>query len=314
MNERDDSTVFRSSAGQSPPERPIGETMAAVIRSGFWRDAAATAAFEALARLVFGLDFTEYRARGLWSNAYHPFAAFAPDGRCVASLCVFPSEFRVERRTMTGCQLLTVATDPAWRGRGLQRRLWAEAGPWCREHGDFTFLFTDDETVPFYEKLGLLGRPEKAAVVELTPGPSSPPRRFDLDAPGGFAEAERRVRRREPVSDVLGFLNPNLQLFMIIAPYRKQLYRASDTDALLIVEDLGDRVLLHDVIAERMPPWSAIVDDLRGFGRPSVELGFSPDRLGVCPDTLRPIVGSAAVVDGRGNLPPAVPFPRSVRA
>jgi GNAT superfamily N-acetyltransferase len=288
--------------------------MEPVLRSGFWRDAAATAAFEALARAVFGLDFSEYRAKGLWSDAYHPFAAFADDGRCVGSLCVFPSRFRVNGRDSTGCQLLTVATDPAWRGRGLQRRLWAEAGPWCRDQGDFTFLFTDDETVPFYEKLGLRGRPEWAPVVGLTPGAVAEPRRVDLDTGEGFAEVERRVRRREPASDVLGFLNPSLELFMMLAPYRTGVYRASQAEALLVVEDLRDRLLLHDVVAERMPSWEAIEADLRWFGRAEVELGFFPDRLGVTPRMSRPVVGSAAVVDGRGALPANVLFPRSVRA
>ena len=99
------------------------------FRSRFFEDARAQAAFETCARRVFGLDFTRWKQKGLWDPQYTPFAAFV-DGKCVASLCVYPSATLVGGQERQGAQLLTVGTLPEFRRRGLQRELWTRASDW----------------------------------------------------------------------------------------------------------------------------------------------------------------------------------------
>ena len=92
-------------------------------RSDYFDDPSAKASFERYAKKIFGLDFSRWKARGLWDNQYKPFSAFA-EGECVASICVYPSEMRVDGVKRKGAQLLTVGTFPEYRLQGIQKEIW----------------------------------------------------------------------------------------------------------------------------------------------------------------------------------------------
>lgn len=92
-------------------------------RSDYFDDPDAKASFERYAIAVFGLDFTRWKERGLWDDQYKPFSAFV-DGECVASICVYPSDMKVDGKKKLGAQLLTVGTLPDYRKIGIQREIW----------------------------------------------------------------------------------------------------------------------------------------------------------------------------------------------
>jgi hypothetical protein len=64
------------------------------MNSDYFNEPDAKASFERYAKKIFGLDFSRWKARGLWDDQYKPFSAFV-GGECIASICVYPSEMRV---------------------------------------------------------------------------------------------------------------------------------------------------------------------------------------------------------------------------
>ena len=93
------------------------------LRSHYFGEPAAKTAFKDFAQEIFGLDFTPWETRGLWDDLYVPYSIF--DGeKVVANMCVYPSEMTVRGSRQSGLELLTVGTLPAYRKRGLQRKIW----------------------------------------------------------------------------------------------------------------------------------------------------------------------------------------------
>lgn len=96
--------------------------LALVVRTAYWHDAGPRAAFKALIRDVFGLDFSAWEAAGYWDEDYVPFTLF--DGeRAVASVCTYLMDAVVDGRAHPLVQVSGVATRPEWRRRGLSRQL-----------------------------------------------------------------------------------------------------------------------------------------------------------------------------------------------
>ena len=250
----------------------------------------------------------------MWDDRYTPFSAFE-DGECVASICVYPSVMRVDGKDKSGAQLLTVGTLPEYRGRGIQKQLWRRAHEWLRTESDFVFLFTDEEAVGFYERLGLKRQPE---YTEIIPGPhhrgpSQRVRQLDPERDDDFALVEHLAREREVVSDRLGFLNPNLLLFMFLYEYGGWTFYLEDLDAVIVAEETARGVRIHDILARAIPSFREIGSFLSRFGK-DVEFLFCTDRLDVGSAGKRRVDDSVLMVSEDFTLRGEFVFPYSMRA
>jgi GNAT superfamily N-acetyltransferase len=281
------------------------------FRSHYFDDSRAKASFERCAKAVFGLDFSLWQAKGLWDDRYRPFSAFKDD-ECIASICVYPSLMSVAGEKKTGAQLLTVGTLPEFRGQGIQRKIWERARDWIEQECDFVFLFTDEPEAGFYERLGLRRRAEHTEIVPC-PECSGETEFSKLDLDADYAVVERLAGEREMVSDRLGFLNPNLLLFMFLYVYRDWTYHLRDLDAVVVAEEAADRVRIHDVVARKMPRLSDIEGFLATFGK-DVDFLFCTDRLGVEGATYRRVDDGVLIVSDEFDLTGNFVFPYSIRA
>jgi GNAT superfamily N-acetyltransferase len=252
-------------------------------RSDYFDDPDAKASFERYAKEIFGLDFSRWKARGLWDHQYKPFSAFA-GGECVASICVYPSEMRVDGVRKKGAQLLTVGTLPEYRLQGIQKEIWKRAHAWIKQEYDFVFLFTDESAAGLYEKLGLRRQPEYFETIRCTKATSHaklPFKRLNLEQDRDYEIIERLAGEREMVSHRIGFLNPNLLLFMFLYIYQSWSYYLEDIDTVIVAEETKDRLRIHDIVARQMPKLSDIDSFLAQFKKEEIELLFCTDRL-VC--------------------------------
>jgi GNAT superfamily N-acetyltransferase len=285
-------------------------------RNNYFDDPFAKASFERYAKKIFGLDFSRWKARGLWDNQYKPFSAFA-GGECVASICVYPSEMRVGGVKRRGAQLLTVGTLPEYRLQGIQKEIWKRAGAWIDRECDFTFLFTDEPAAGLYEKLGLRRQPEYFERVRC-PNPDSHAelrfKRLDLEQDSEYAIIERLAKEREMVSNRIGFLNPNLLLFMFLYLYQSWSYYLEDIDAVIVVEETEDRLRIHDIVARQMPKLSDIEVFLAQFKKEEIDFLFCIDRLGVDHSKKRRVKDSLLFVSDNFELEGQFVFPYSIRA
>ena len=253
------------------------------FRADYFHDLKAKAAFERYAISIFRLDFAKWKAKGLWDKKYIAFSAFAGE-ECIASICVYPSEMTVEGRKELWAQLLTVGTLPEYRKQGIQRELWKRVQEWIDDRCSMTFLFTDETAAGFYEQLGF--KREKEFIQRLIYSPAGgsipiPRRKLDLDCDADFALVKRLVETREPVSDKLGFINPNLTLFMLLYVDNENCYYNEYLDTLMVMKQDDDRLTIYDIISARMPDWKEIAGLFRGMGIKTIDFMFCTDRLGL---------------------------------
>jgi GNAT superfamily N-acetyltransferase len=285
-------------------------------RHDYFADPAALARFEDCAREVFGLDFSRWKARGLWDPAYIAFSAFHED-RCVASLCVYPSEMIINGRTRRGAQLLTVGTLPEFRKKGIQRRLWEQARSWIETRCDFTFLFTDDSAAGFYDSLGFTRVAEFIETITLPDDVNVARegiRKLDPAQDGDYQKIEALARTREVISLRIGFCNPNLLLFMYLYAYPSMTFLLEDLDTVVVAEDKGDRMWIHDVMAASMPRLSDLTAFLACFGKKEVEFLFCTDRLDAGETGRTAETESLLFIHGNFDLEGEFIFPSSIRA
>jgi GNAT superfamily N-acetyltransferase len=285
-------------------------------RSHYFDDPDANASFERYAKRIFDLDFSLWKARGLWDDQYMPFSAFV-HGECVASICVYPSEMRVDGVERKGAQLLTVGTLPEYRSQGIQREIWKRVQAWIHQECDFTFLFTDESAAGFYERLGLRRQTEYFDTLKCLQPASHADLRFkklNLEQDSEYAIIERLANVREMVSNRIGFFNPNLLLFMFLYVYQSQSYYLEDIDTVIVVEKKEDRLRIHDVVANEMPKLSDIEIFLAQFEKEEMEFLFCTDRLGVDQPKKKRVKDSLLFVSDNFELQGEFVFPYSIRA
>jgi GNAT superfamily N-acetyltransferase len=284
------------------------------FKSAYFEDTEAKSAFERYAMAVFDLDFGRWKEKGLWDPAYVAFSAFNA-GDCIASICVYPSIMSIDGQTKKGAQLLTVGTLPEYRRRGIQRELWERARIWIhRAACDFTFLFTDDSAAEFYEKLGFRRQLEFTGIFPFPPVGTGEIRfrKLDMDQPGDYAVAERLAHSREMISQRIGFLNPNLLLFMFLYEFRDNLYYFEECDCIVAASVAGNRLRLYDIVSPVMPSFQKLTPFLAHFGVEEVECFFSTDRLAVEPDNQRELEDSLCFVSDDFLLEGKTIFPASI--
>jgi GNAT superfamily N-acetyltransferase len=285
-------------------------------RSDYFDDPDAKASFERYAKAIFGLDFRKWKVRGLWDDQYKPFSAFV-DGECVASICVYPSDMKVGGQQMVGAQLLTVGTLPEYRRLGIQRAIWEAAHAWILKNSDFVFLFTDESAAGFYERLGLKIQPEfydTMACPKVDPKTDVSFRKLNLEIDADYAIVERLANEREMVSDRLGFHTPKLLMFMFLYPYQSQLYYIENIDTLIVAEEAGDRLRIHDIVAAKMTGLSTIEGFLACFNKDEVDFLFCTDRLCIDQPAKYRVEESLLFISNDFDLEGKFVFPFSIRA
>jgi len=285
-------------------------------RSDYFDDPDAKVSFERYAKRIFGLDFSRWKARGLWDNQYQPFSAFE-GGECVASICVYPSEMRIDGAKRKGAQLLTVGTLPEYRSHGIQREIWKRVHAWIHQKCDFTFLFTDESAAGFYEKLGLRRQPEYFETVQcpqLASHAGLRIKKLNLEQDSQYATVERLAKEREMVSNRIGFFNPSLLLFMFLYLYQGQSYYLEDIDTVIVAEQMEDRLRIHDIVAKKMPKLSHIETFLAQFKKQEIEFLFCTDRLGLDQPRKKRVKDSLLFVSDSFELDGQFVFPYSIRA
>ena len=87
------------------------------LRTHYWDDRNALAAFKTFILNIHGLDFSEWESRGYWDHAYTPFSFFDGD-TIVASVCVYMLDAVLNGNNTRVAQISGVGTLPDWRRKG----------------------------------------------------------------------------------------------------------------------------------------------------------------------------------------------------
>ena len=226
-------------------------------------------------------ELPEQRARAerlnwRWESCSTPFAILDQE-RVVAHVGVLEDPLWVLGRALRVGGIHAVCTLAERRRQGLYRRLMDEVLPWCDARWETLVLSTDD---PFlYEPFGFRVIPECAVLLRQAIGPAlGDLRPLDLGDAADLARLERLLETRTPLSDVVSVVRET-DVFKFNQAHGG-LWLSERLDLVVVLDREGERLVLRDVVAARLPTIDELLQELPG---PAAELVlcFSPDKFAV---------------------------------
>ncbi len=294
-------------------EKPSGVTMGLTLRTEYWDDPKARAAFKEFVFRIHNLDLSEWESCGYWDHAYTPFSFFDGD-TVVANVCIYLLDAVIEGRATHVAQVSGVGTLPEWRRKGLNRQLTDIGLAWAEGRHDGVFLFADDDAIPFYEKCGFERIDEFVETLRRAPARKRPGA-IKLD-PGNEIDRDRiyaYANRRAPVSDKFGVLNARLVMFHALHTLRDEIHEISELGCLVFCKRIRDRLSIFDIIGSRRPSLEELYPFIASESDRIIEFHFYTDNLGVENTMAEPLPGGNPLV--RGEFPISRPvFPFTCRA
>ena len=283
------------------------------LKTDYWSDPEARAAFKAFMIDIFGLDLSAWESAGYWDPSFRPFSFFQ-DGEVIASVCLYLLDVVIEGKPARLAQISSVGTRPQWRRRGLSRELTARALDWAGGKQDGVFLFADAEAIPFYRTCGF--RPIEEYLETIAAGQVAPRAGAVKLDPAKKRDREKiytAAAGRAPLSDRFSVMNASLVMFHALYGLRNDLYEIPDLECVVFCRRQEDRLSLFDLIGRRVPPFEELYPYLADRGDTLVEFRFFTDRLGLEKTTARPLHGNYPFV--KGTFPVSRPvFPYTSRA
>jgi GNAT superfamily N-acetyltransferase len=279
------------------------------LRTAYWRDLAARKSFQDFIRQIFALDFTRWDKAGYWDDDYSPYSYFEGD-RVVASLCIYDMPAWVNGEACKVAQVSGVGTLPEYRRQGLNRQLHEIALPKALEEHRFAFLYADDDAVPFYRKRGFRPMPAYSVLVPLAAvAVDGGAERLDQTDPTVLDSLFQLACVRAPTSQVFSTANPKLLMYHLLYRFGTHAWRIPALDAVVLMKRAGERTIVYDILARKLPSFEQLAPFLSGDGAREVEFRFPVDLLGVPSWTLRELPGENLHVMGGFDLGPQPVFP-----
>lgn len=279
----------------------------------FQQDPEDRLAFNRLSGAVFpGLDFEPWYQMGGWDQSARPFALF--DGReAAACLLAIEQPFWLEGRRRRTVQLGSVAVAPAWRGRGLARRLMEQALEQCP--AEMVFLYANCQAAGFYRHMGFrqahyyrysLRGEELEGLTSCEP----PLKRLDPMAPGDRARLLELYRLGDMLAEPgLRGAGEGVFLFHCIRGWR-HIYELPGWDTLLLFRREWPDVLCGGIWGGQGRGLRELLSAAVGGDCRRMRLGFTPaETAGMdCslleePDTLLFVKGENLFENRRIEIP-----------
>ncbi len=237
-------------------------------------DEAALPGFLDLAKEVFGLDFTPWRADGWWGGDYIPHVLM-DDEKVAANVSVNIIRARwqgVEKRFI---QIGTVMTDPACRGQGLARHLMEEVLARYAGNSDGMYLYANDSVLDFYPKFGFVHAQEYQYSLPVKSS-GLPVRKLDMDAPRDRAKLiEAYLTRSNPYSALPVLGNTGLLMFYCGRFLKDCVYEIPDLGAVAVAKRDGDWMLCYSVFGGNAT-LPEVLNALAEDATRTAALGFTP--------------------------------------
>lgn len=250
-----------------------------IIRSHYWDDAKAKAAFKKFILNIHGLDFTEWDTLGFWDPTFTPFSYFEGD-RVVSSVCVYPLRAIIDGKETKLLQISSVGTHPDFRRRGLNKKL-TEAGlAWAEGKHEGVFLFSDDEAIPYYERQGFKLIDEFIHVCRPMPTPFRQGAvRLDPENTNDLKRIQGFVENSIPISSKLSTINPRLVMFHVLYFMRDAVFEIPDLDCLVFFKRKDGKLSIYDIIGSQIPVFDDLYPYLADGTDRLVEFHFHTDQL-----------------------------------
>ncbi len=279
------------------------------LRTAYWDDAAARAAFKRFILEIFSLDFALWERHGYWDDAYCPFSYFSGE-QIVASLCVYALEALVAGKPVRLAQISAVGTLPEWRRRGLCRQLTELALPRTAPRPDGIFLFASEMAHPLYTACGFTPLTDHLEQIRAEPMPARKGIvKLDPADPAQLSKVYRYARERCAVSQRFCVHNPQLLMFHALYTLPDQVYEIPELETLLFCDWEEDLLTVYDIVSPQPVPWVELYPWLATPDIRRVRFHFHTDLLALESVEILPRAGNHPFVLAPFPAPaPIFPF------
>jgi predicted N-acetyltransferase YhbS len=210
------------------------------------------------------------------------------EGDLVANVSLYRQSLVLMGERVEAFGVQSVATRPAWRGRGLFRDLMTRALAYADARCRLVLLTTG--TPALYRPLGFRTIAETAFAGPVAPHDCPPDyRRLSLASDADLALLLDLFKRRVPVSEICAATDhPALFLLKAATHETIALVHLPRLDAVVAIETPEPDVLvLRDIVAPAIPPLAAIAAALGGSATRARVL-LTPDKLAWTPTETTP--------------------------
>lgn len=264
---------------------------------------AVRSSFNDLTRLIYNFDFEPWQTAGYWDDNYRPYALLH-NGKVVSVASANTIKFRFDGRPRRYVQIGTVMTHPAYRGRGLSRRLLERILTDWRARCDCMYLYANDRVLDFYPKFGFIGVHEyKYSCPAPAPGRNVRARKLDMGCEADREFLLRAYARSNPYSRLAMENNAGLVMFCCLSEMRDNVWYIDAYETAVIAAFISDTLLCDDIFGKGEVPLQAILAALVSEGVRRVVFGFTPiDQTGCRANLLKAKDATFFILRDKENL------------
>ncbi len=234
---------------------------------------------KSLNRLVksnFGFDFEDWYQKGFWTDKYIPYSLLFQD-EVVANISINPIDFLIDKKIVKTLQIGTVATEEAFRHRGLSRALMEiilrEQDASC----ELIYLYANDTVLDFYPKFGFQKADEYIYSKSFNQDSNKlSKRKLIMNRESDLALITRLVNHTIPISKVQMLGNPGLIFFYLISFMSDNIFYFDEIDLAAVVEIEDNAIKLIDIFSEKSFDLNKVIQSLVEKDGTKVSLGFTP--------------------------------------
>ena len=253
-----------------------------------------------LVRRVFRLDFSPWYRSGFSGSRFIPHTLYGGD-TALSSVGVVLNDFKWCGSPKRYAQISTVATDPAYRGRGLNKWLMTKALCEWRDKCDCVYLYANDSVVDFYPKFGFVPAHEYRYHLPVTKKTGAF-RKLDLSDRQDVDLLVRKHRESNPFSS-LTVDNIEIVMFHCVTFLRDNIYYIKQHDAVVIAEFEDDSMFCHDIYSNAACDIENLLGIIASEQTRTVTLGFTPKSAAGCTITKADEANDHFfVLSGRENI------------
>ncbi|MGE8204683.1 GNAT family N-acetyltransferase [Heyndrickxia sp. NPDC080065] len=236
--------------------------------------------FNELAKLVFGLDFSQWYEKGCWNDQYICYS-YIDGEKVIANASISKMTVVTNGKEFKGIQVGTVMTHPDYRHKGLGRKLMDYIIETYEEQCEFIYLFANDSVLDFYPKFGFERVQESGYFLnadEYKKKSNKTIRKLDTGNIKDLSLMKLYAKERIPVSSVLDVKdNESLLMFYFLIAFPNSIYFIEEEDIIVLFEEEDGELHLYDVISRRKVDLEMVLSSIVSLDIKRIIFHFIPD-------------------------------------
>lgn len=252
----------------------------------------------------WNVPFLAWDAAGGWDSRYRAFALATPTGEIVSNVSVTEMDLVLEGEKLKGFQFGALGTVPAWRGRGLSRRLIEDVIAELEPRADMVVLFANDKVLDFYPRFGFRREQEMVFACDHAVVPERKLAPLLLEKTENQALLKRLCRSAAPVTRRYGAEGyVSIFLWHALSFFTRDVYYLPEHDAAIVARRRDATLTIFDILAQGPFDLAAVLPSLVDAPTRHLEFEFCPERWWPGALPVRPYAAAPAFVRSSRAMP-----------